>query len=105
MALWDLLVGVCFFIAVLGALHSAELAGVGFWGHALAIVTGLAIGTCCACAMRTVGEIVGARASKLRSKSLRRWCFRGLYPSTVFWILLSLGIGTRVTSALIRLVI
>ena len=63
-----------FFIAVIAALQSAELAGVAFGGQALAIVAGLAVGTCCALAMQYIGEIFEIRASKLQSESIRRWC-------------------------------
>ena len=100
--LWTLLVSIVFFIAVIGALDSTKQTTAGVSGYALGIVVGSLIGTSCALAVRKLGEIVGARASHLQSESGRRWCFRALYFSTIFWIFLAAILGKWVASAVLR---
>ena len=104
MTLWNLLVSVCFFSAVAGALQTTKLAGLGLGGYTLAIVTGLIIGSCCAWAMWNAGRIVENRASKLASESTQRWCFRALYLTAILWCCLSTILGIWTTPLLIRVI-
>jgi hypothetical protein len=103
--IWDLLLGVVFFIAPLGALDSARRAGVGYRGYTLAIVSGVVIGGCCALAMWKLGRAVWTRSSKLQPESRRLWRFRALYFSAILWIFLSAILGKWIAMGLLRLVV
>jgi hypothetical protein len=103
-ALWDLLLGICFAIAVPSAVHSAQLAGVGIAGYALAAVVGLFVGVTCAFSMWKLGEIVGARAENITSDSRKSAIFRLLYLSTIVWIFASALAAEAISSWLLRLV-
>ena len=105
MTLWHLLVGICFGMPIPFALQSAGEAKVGFGGYALAITIGLAVGVSCAWTMWISGKTAGNRISKLDSESLKHWCFRALYASSIFWIFLSAVLGEWASSALLRLVV
>jgi hypothetical protein len=104
MTLWDLLLSIVFFIAPLGAVDSARRAGVGYAGYALAVVSGLVIGACCAFGMWKLGKMVGTRTSRLEPDSGQLWYFRALYFSALLWIFLAAVLGKWVTVGLLRLV-
>jgi len=101
MSLWNLLVGICFFIAVIGSAHSAGLAKVGFGARSVAVIFGVVVGACCAFAMSRTGEFVGHRVSRMSSESGRRWGFLLLYSSSVLWILSSAVLGKWIGSVLL----
>ena len=102
-SLWDLLLVICFAMPIGGALSSASIRKVGFGGYALAITLGLALGACCAWAMRTVGATVAAHIQR-HPVSLHDRYFRALYFAAMLWIILTLFLGGWVSSALLRLV-
>jgi hypothetical protein len=101
--LWNLLMGICFFIAVRGAWDAATTARTSVGGHILAVVTGLVVGVACALSMWRVGETVGSGAKKLQSESRQRWYIRGIYASSLFWIFLAAVLGRWAASGLLRL--
>jgi hypothetical protein len=100
--IWTLLISIVFFMPVIAALDSTKRAGVDFGGYVLPILVGSVVGACCAGGMWRLGEIVGTRASKLESESRRRWYFRLLYFSVIFWIFLAAILGKCVALALLR---
>ena len=104
MSIWDLLLGICFFISVIGSWDAAKSSGSGVPAYALAVITGAIIGGACAWSMRRVGETVETRISIMRSESKRLWYLRALYLSSVFWIALSGGLGRTVSGILMRVV-
>jgi hypothetical protein len=102
--LWNLLIGVCFFIAVRGAWDAATVARTSRGGHVFAVVIGLVVGVACAWAMWRVGEAAGTHALKVQSESRHRWYIRGIYASSLFWIFLAAVLGRWVASELLRLI-
>jgi hypothetical protein len=105
MSIWDLLLGVCFFISVVGSWSAAKAVGSGPAGYALAVITGGLIGGACAWAMWRVGDAVGNRAPKMQPEPKRLWYIRALYCSSVLWIALSGTLGRILTGLLLRLVL
>ena len=104
MSIWDLLLGICFFISVVGSWDAAKIAGSGPAPYVLAVFIGGVLGGACAWGMWRVGEAVGNRASRMQSDQGRVWYFRALYCSSVLWIALSASLGRIVTGLLLRLV-
>jgi hypothetical protein len=102
--IWNLLMGICFFIAVRGAWDAATVARTSAGGHVLAVVIGLVVGVACAWAMWRVGETAGTRALKQQSESRQRWYIRGIYASSIFWIFLAAVLGKWAASELLRLI-
>lgn len=74
-------------------------------GYALAVVSGLVIGACCAFGMWKLGKMVWIRTSKLGPDSGQLWYFRALYFSAILWIFLAAVLGKWITVGLLRLVI
>lgn len=102
MTLWNLLVGIVFFIPVIGALDSSKQAGTAVGGYALAIAAGLVVGAGCAMAMWRLGKVTWTLLSKLESESRQRWYFRALYCSTILWIFFAAILGKSVTFELLK---
>lgn len=103
MSLWNLLVGICFFIAIFGSTHNSALATNGLGGRSAALLVGVVVGASCALLMSKTGELLGSRVSRMASESKRRWAFRLLYASSLVWILCSAVLGKSLTSLLLLL--
>lgn len=104
MTAWDLLGGVCFCIAVVGALDADGLAKIGMIGYIFATAVGLFIGGCSVWLMWKVAAKAETFAARLHSESSRIWCIRGLYLSASISILGSAIVGQVVVSILLRLI-
>jgi hypothetical protein len=102
-SLWDVLTLVCCAMPIGGAAASAKIARVGFAGYALAVTVGLALGVCCALAMRVVGKIVATHIKRHPGPLQERY-FRALYFAAMLWIVVALFLGGWGSSALLRLV-
>ena len=92
MTLWDLLTIICFAMPIGGAHSAAKQAGIGFGGHAVAILVGLFVGAGCACVMRVVGKLVVTRLEK-RPADARENPLRVLYFAAFLWSFFGLFIG------------
>ncbi len=102
--LWTLLLGICFLIAIAGALNSAEAAQASWKGYALAVLVGSAVGACCIWTLTRIASKVEATTSKLGSAPTRERWLGALYISTVLWMALAAIIGGWSSNALIHLV-
>jgi hypothetical protein len=100
-SLWDLLIALCWAMPVAGALASARLARVGFFGYALTLVAGLVLGLGCAYILRTAGK-TAVDGWGGNSTSTQEWYFRALYFVAVMWIVLALFLGAWASSAMLR---
>jgi hypothetical protein len=100
--IWTLLISVVFFMPVIAVLDSTKRVGVDSGGYVLPILVGAVVGACCAGGMWKLGETVGTRASKLQSESRRKWYFRLLYFSAIFWIFLAAILGKYAAAAVLR---
>jgi hypothetical protein len=105
MALWTLLLGICFGIGVVSALGGAEDLGVGFGGYALALGVGSAIGTCSVCILARLGGIVEPRISNISSNFRKEWYAGTLYVFAIAWIVFTGLVATWTASGLISYVI
>jgi phosphate/sulfate permease len=103
MTLWNLLIGIVFFISIIGASDSAKQAGAGIGAYTIAISVGFVIGACCASAMWYTGKAVSKRGTKPHSPAVQTWCIRGLYFSSLLWLSLSALLGRWLTSELLHL--
>lgn len=100
---WTLLIGICFFTAVGSAWDAAKPPGASVGTHVLVLVVGLVIGGACAWAMWRVCEAAGNRATKLQSETRQRWYIRGIYASSLIWILLAAVLARWATDELLKL--
>jgi hypothetical protein len=103
MTLWNLLIGIVFFISIIGASDSARQAGAGFGAHTIAISVGTVVGACCASAMWYTGKAVSKSATNARSSAVQAWFIRGLYFSSLLWLSLSALLGRRLASELLHI--
>jgi hypothetical protein len=105
-ALWHLLILICFVMPIGGALASAGLAGVGFGGYVLTIVVGLVVGVCCSWAMWFAHKIFVTKLQRHLDleHSVSEWYFRAFYFSKIVWIGFALWLGAWLSSLLLRLV-
>jgi hypothetical protein len=104
--LWQLLIFICFWMPIGGAIASARHAKVGPGGYALAMTVGLAVGACCAWTMWIMHK---AFATNLRQRpdwqhAMSKWYFRTFYFSKILWIGFALLLGAWLSSAVLRLV-
>jgi hypothetical protein len=106
MALWQLLILICFALPIGASLSSAEYAKVGFGGHVLAIAVGSAVGGCCAWTMWIVHKVVVAnliRRRDLGSPTRREWYFRAFYFAKFLWIVFAGFLGLGLSSLLLHI--
>ena len=101
-ALWDLLIAVCFVMPIMGALASAKFSKTGFTGYVLSIAVGLVLGLILAWIMVAVGRAIATQI-KRQPESMRERYFRALYFTAMLWIIFGLFLGGWV-SAEMRLV-
>jgi hypothetical protein len=109
MALWQLLVLICFSLPIGFSLAAAEYGKVGLRGYALASAVGLVVGGLCAWIMwvthKIVVDTVRRSPDGKHSPSQREWFFRAFYVAKMLWTAIAGFIGFWLSSALIRLVI
>jgi|SRR5215472_12937348 len=103
-ALWDLLLTLCFAMPVAGAFTSAKHLRVGLGGWALAASLGLTLGLCCAWTMEVTGATLSAHV-QAKSLSLREWYLRALYFAGMLWIVFAGFLGAWTSLVLLRLLL
>ena len=101
--LWTLLLGICFLVAIAGAVNSAETVQASWIGYALAIIAGSAVGVCCVWALARVASKVQASASGVSSTRVRERYLGALYASTVLWMAFAAVTGGWLATVFIRL--
>ena len=106
MALWNVLILMCFAVPIGTSLASARYAKVGISGYALAIVVGLAVGVCCGWAMWKTHEVVGSKLQRLAGVSLAKqeWYFATFYLGKIVWVGFAGFLGFWLSLALLRAV-
>jgi hypothetical protein len=109
-ALYDLMMGWCFFGTLIGALEAAKAARTGYGGYAVAIIVGVSLGAGGVWTMWSVAMAVGTSAERPDSgysDSHKEWIFRALYFSAMLWVIMWIAfasiLGRWVLSALMRL--
>ena len=103
MTLFHLLLAICFFAPLEGAVVSATLARARFGGYTIAIVAGLVLGFGCAWAMFRVGMMVVAKL-EFQPEQRKKWYAGAFLFSTLIWKVFSVFLGMWSSSTLLRLV-
>jgi hypothetical protein len=96
---WHLVVAVCFFMPITGALATAKAANVGFSGSALAIVLGAAR-FACAWPLQIAGAAVGSRMRQ--EPATRRTYAITLNVAALLWTAIAFALGMWVASIALR---
>lgn len=106
MALWQLLILLCFAVPVGTSLTSARYANVGLRGYTLAGIVGLAVGACCGWAMWTTHKVVVRKVQKHSpsgaSLARQEWYFRAFYLAKILWVGFAGFLGFWLPLALLR---
>jgi hypothetical protein len=102
MALWHVLILMCFAAPIGTSLVSAQYARVAPGGYALAIAIGLVVGGGCSWTMwithRTVGDYIQRHSNHPEGS------FRAFYSAKILWIAFAGFLGFWLSSALLRIV-
>ena len=105
MALWQLLMIICFAMAVGTASAAANVARTGFSGYVLATGTGMVVGASCSWMMwRMHKALMPELLHRLKEGNpLANWYGRAFYVSKGLWILFAGFLGFWLSSALLRM--
>src|SRR5215472_5747959 len=103
MALWHMLILVCFSAPVGASLASAQYAKAGFAGYVVSICVGLTVGLSCAWVMWRVHRFVASRVSPRPRDSHQEWLFGAFYFAKVLWIAFAGFLGFSLPSMLLRI--
>jgi hypothetical protein len=108
MALWHVLVLICFAAPIGTSLASAQYARAGLGGYALAIAVGLAVAGGCGWTMwishGTVGEYIERHSNPEGSPPNRHWYFGAFYTAKLLWVAFAGFLGFWLSSVLLRIV-
>ena len=103
LSIWHLLTSMCFFMGIAGSVVSATREKVGPGGYALALLTGLMVGICCAVMMwKTVKYASGL--SQLRLATERNGPIISVCLAVIPWMFVTGALGRWISVALLRLV-
>ncbi|SRR5216683_4130091 len=105
MKLLHLIICLCFVMPLAGALDAAKAARAGSTGYALAVIVGLLLGSFCTWTTWTVGKaiVTSVLGRPDYSDSRKDWVARGMFFSTLLWIVFAFILGEWASSTLIRL--
>ena len=103
MTLIELLIVICFFIAVEAAYMSANYLKLGFLGHAIALVLGLAIGIGFAWSMWLATSKIAKWTDSL-PKPYRGICTVGFLILMLAWIIVAGIVGDILPNAVLHLI-
>jgi uncharacterized YccA/Bax inhibitor family protein len=101
MALWHLLVLICFGLPIGSSLAAAQHANARPGGYVLAVILGVIVGGCCAWVMWATHK-TAVKGIKQQQPSRQAWSFPALYLVTLLWIMLAGFLGFWVPSMLLR---
>ena len=103
-ALWYLLLAICFVIPIEGAIVAVKHAKTGFGGYLLAIAIGLVVASSSTWTMWATHKIVRPRPDWKLTASQQEWYFGAFYIAKILWVLFAGFVGFWLASALLRLV-
>ena len=96
MALWHVLLLICFVMPLSGAVATAHELHLGWGWYLTGVIAGLALGTLCVGAMRLIGSKVVA----MLGAEPKNWGFQALYLAAGVWIFIALLLGGWTLQAL-----
>jgi hypothetical protein len=104
MALWHVLILMCFAAPIGTSLASAQYARVGPGGYALAIIIGLIVGGGCGWTVWITHRTVGDYIQRHSNAGGSLWYFRAFYSAKILWVAFAGFIGFWLSSVLLRIV-